>query len=322
MMDVELGQLEMRYAELRRRNAHKERQLIASLAERGQQVPVVVVAAAEAGRYVLLDGYKRVRALKELRLDTVRATSWDLAELEAVLLERLMRTSEAEGALEQGWLLEELNERFALSYEELARRFDRSLSWVSRRLALVRELPREVQQCVRSGALPAHAAMKYLVPLARAKRADCLRLVAALGTQRPSTRDVGELYAAWACGNAQTRELVVTQPAVVLRAKHETRASEPAEKTPSTKLLDDFGILIGVSRRARQRLAQGALASLLSTEQLQAQQVAQQARWQCDALFRAAAALLETAPTVAPAAPSVMSASETSCPNLEVTDAR
>ena len=50
-------------------------------------------------------------------------------------------------------------------------RFDKSESWVSRRLALVSELPEPVQELVRSGGLPAHAAMKHLVPLARAKAA-------------------------------------------------------------------------------------------------------------------------------------------------------
>jgi ParB/RepB/Spo0J family partition protein len=314
VIDVELGQLEMRYEKLRRRNARKERQLVASLAQAGQQLPVVVVAGAQANTYVLVDGYKRVRALQELRRDSVCALAWELGELEALLLERLMRTSEADGALEQGWLLEELNERFALSHEELARRFDKSQSWVSRRLALVRELPREVQQRVQSGALGAHAAMKYLVPMARAKRADCLRLVAALSKERPSTREVGVLYAAWVGGNPRTRELVVTQPAIVLRAKQQVREEKRPEKTPSTKLLDDFGILLGVSRRARQRLAQGALVSLLPTEEAQARQAAQQARWECDALFRAAAALLLGAPTAAQPPAS----KETSSPRPEV----
>lgn len=254
-MDLELGQIELRYEKLRRKNARKERQLVASLAEKGQLLPVVVVRG-DGAKYVLVDGYKRVRALKGLRQDIVRATLWELAELEAVLLERLMRTSESDGALEQGWLLEELNERFGLSHGELARRFDKSQSWVSRRLALVRALPREVQERVQSGALGAHAAMKYLVPMARAKRADCVRLCTSLAEGRPSTRDVAALYAAWASGNAKTRELVLSQPFLVLRAREHAGRGEPlCEKTPGKKLLDDFGILIGTSRRARTKLA-------------------------------------------------------------------
>jgi ParB family transcriptional regulator, chromosome partitioning protein len=273
------------------------------LAEKGQLLPVVVVRGEGGQSYVLLDGYKRVRALRSLRQDVVSATAWDLAELDALLLERLMRTSEADGALEQGWLLEELNDRFALSHEELGRRFDKSQSWVSRRLALVRTLPREVQERVQSGALPAHAAMKYLVPMARAKPADCVRLIVALGQEQPSTRDIGALYTAWASGNRKTRELVVTQPSIVLRARAEARDEEALDKTPGRKLLDDFGILIGTSRRARQKLVQGALARLLPTERQEAEGAASQARWECAALFRSAAELLETTSTPPAGAP-------------------
>lgn len=294
-MELEFSQIELRYERLRRRNAKKERLLTASLVEIGQQLPVVVVSDGDdqTSTYVLLDGYKRVRSLKSMRRDTVRATLWDLAEVDAVLLERLMRATESDGALEQGWLLEELNERFALSHEELARRFDRSQSWVSRRLALVRAVPREVQQHVQCGALSAQAAMKYLVPMARAKRADCVRLISALGSLRPSTRDVGALYSIWVSGNEETRELVVTNPSLVLKAREQAQGDKASEKTPGRKLLDDFGILVGTSRRARKKIVQGLLGQLLPTEVQEARRMVRQAHWECDALFRAAATPLE-----------------------------
>ena len=72
------------------------------LAEAGQQVPVVVVTAGESNRHVLVDGFKRVRALQRLGRDTVRAMVWDLSEAEALLLERLMRSGDGAGALEEG----------------------------------------------------------------------------------------------------------------------------------------------------------------------------------------------------------------------------
>ncbi|WP_437798293.1 ParB/RepB/Spo0J family partition protein [Sorangium sp. So ce693] len=113
-----------------------------------------------------------MRLLRRLGQDTVRATAWDLGEAEALLLERMMRAGDADNALEQGWFLRELRERFGLSGEELSKRFGRTPSRVSRRLALVAELPESVHAHVRPGSIGAHAAMKYLVPLARANRAD------------------------------------------------------------------------------------------------------------------------------------------------------
>ena len=71
-MDVELALLDRRYEALRSRSAVRERRVLASLAEIGQQVPIIVVR--DDTRIVLVDGYKRVRALARLGQDTALAT--------------------------------------------------------------------------------------------------------------------------------------------------------------------------------------------------------------------------------------------------------
>jgi len=145
-MHLEFHQLERRWEHLRVRHAARQRRLLSSLAEVGQQTPIVVVAVeGEAERYVVIDGYKRIAALEQLGRDTVEAVVWPMSEAAAVLLDRSLRLSEHETALEVGWLLAELEQRFGYGREELARRFDRSVSWVSRRLALVEVLPERLQ---------------------------------------------------------------------------------------------------------------------------------------------------------------------------------
>jgi len=255
-MELELGQLDLRYEALRSRSSHRERRVLASIAEVGQQMPIVVVR--DGGAHVVVDGYKRVRTLRRLHHDTVRATAWELSEADALVLERLLRSAEADSAIEQGWFLRELTDRFGLSREELARRFDRTPSWVSRRLSLVMTLPATVQGHVRSGTIGAHAAMKYLVPLARANEGDCTRLADAIAPSRPSSRQMAELYATYASGNVQTRELCVHDPQMVLRARQEQMREGSAERTPVEHLLDDLGIVGAVARRARGRLVRGA----------------------------------------------------------------
>ena len=252
-MDLELHQLDLRYATLRQRDGRRERALLASLSATGQQVPVVVVKS-EAGKFVLVDGYKRVRALQRLHRDTVSAMTWALAEPEALLLARLMRTAEGDSALEQGWLLRELHERFGLASSELARRFDKSLSWVSRRLALVSELPETVQELVRKGELSAHAAMKHLVPLARANIDGCLELAPALAAHGLSSRQIGMLCAAWAAGTAESRALILSDPLLVIRAEDEAR--RPKERLPRDRLLGDVAAIAAIARRARRLAAE------------------------------------------------------------------
>ena len=78
---------------------------MASLAESGQQTPIVVVLCPEHhDRYLVIDGHKRIAALQKLGRDTVDATVWAMNEAEALLLERSLRLSAPESALEQGWL--------------------------------------------------------------------------------------------------------------------------------------------------------------------------------------------------------------------------
>jgi ParB-like chromosome segregation protein Spo0J len=259
-MDLEFHQLDLRYEGLRSHCPTRERRLLASLAE------VVVVESGESDRHVVIDGYKRVRALRLLGQDTVRALAWQLGEADALVVDRLMRVGPIETALEQGWLLRELHGRFGLSPEELARRFDRSRSWVSRRLGLVRELPEEIQQRVRRGEVPADAAMKYLLPVSRGNKGDALRFAATIAGKKLTTRQVAALYRGYRSGSAKTRELVLSDPLLFLRAREEARESmEPTPDDPAGQLLRDFDLLGAIARRALRRLCEGRAVRLAPT---------------------------------------------------------
>lgn len=280
-MELEFHQIDLRYERLRRRNPRKEYLLLASLAEQGQLLPVVLVPARD--QLVLVDGYKRIRALRRLSHDTVRATLWEMEESEALLLDRLMRSTDAHGPLEEGWLLGELKERFGMSLGELARRFDKTPSWVSRRLSLVRDLPLTIQDQVRAGAIAPHTAMKYLVPLARANMGECLKLSDAIAKAKLSTRQAGDLYAGWLEANDQGRELATTDPELFLRAREQAQAPE---KPPAQVFLDDLSALAAIARRARRQLKDGVVWKLSSSEHEEVEMAIRQARADCEGLFR------------------------------------
>jgi ParB-like chromosome segregation protein Spo0J len=281
LMDLEFHQLDLRYEGLRTRHPRKERQVLASLADHGQLLPVVVVAAEVP--FVLVDGYKRVRALQRLAHDTVRATVWAVDEAEAVVLEHVMRTTDPAGPLTQGWILDELRARFALSLEELGRRFDKTPSWVSRRLALVRDLPDAIQTQVRAGRIAPHAAMKYLVPLARANREACLTLAEAIARVQLSTRQVGEVYALWQAGTEDMRALLTTDPLLMLRVQ--THATTPPVRHAAPRLVEDLHALAGLARRAHRHLRDGQDPPLAAAARQEADLAMQDARADCAALF-------------------------------------
>jgi ParB/RepB/Spo0J family partition protein len=287
-VDLELHQLDLRYERLRVRQPARERRLLASIAEAGQQMPIVVVRGeGVAGEHVVVDGYKRVRCLRPLHRDTVGAVGWEMSEAEALIFRQLLHREAADTAFEQGWVLRTLHEDHALSMEQLARRFDRSLSWVSRRLSLVRDLPPLVQQRVQEGRLVAHAAMKYLVPLARANESDCLRLVDAIASRTLSTRQIGRLYHTYLGGTAQVRALVVTDPFLVLRMEEESQ--RPAEDLPpevnsAEAFISDLHVIAAVARRATRRVRRGL--PLLPPDRQRAWHVCGQARHDVETLYR------------------------------------
>ena len=260
-MELEFHQLEQKYAGLRIADAQRTARLVASLCEHGQQQPVLVVrgtgSAGGIERYVLIDGYARVAALNELKRDSVEATVLELTEGHALLLAFRLERNRARSAIEEAWLLRELIEGHAIAQRDLAAWLGRSPSWVCRRLGLIAVLPAVAEATVRAGRLPAQAAMKYLVPLARANRAQCEHLVENLGRQRLSVRQIARLYAGWRAGNAAQRQAIVERPLLYLELdEKQDEAAAPAD--PGTereqRLLRDLGLLAGVCRRVREAL--------------------------------------------------------------------
>jgi len=226
-MQLEFHQLDRHLENLRVRHPGRQRQLLASLAEAGQQTPIVVIPQPP-GRYLVIDGHQRLAALQQLGRDTVEALVWEMSEAEALVLERSMRTRQPETALEQGWLLQEMESRLGCSIEELARRFDRSRTWVASRLALVETLPQPVQQLVREGQIAPAIAMRCLTPVARVNIEHCQRLAEtfASAAQPWTTRQAGELYRAWQKANRAMRERIVAAPELYRKAQQPASSLE------------------------------------------------------------------------------------------------
>ena len=262
-MQLELDQLDLRYGRLRITDAARQGRLLSSLASEGQLSPVLVIAADEAGRYVLIDGYARTEALHTLAQDLVEATVLEVEEAEALMLCHGLRGSRRRTALEEGWLIKELVERHGLERREISARLGRSPSWVSRRLSLVQVLPEPVQKAVRDAAVPPYAAMKFLVPLARANAEQCVSLVGGLGDEGVSARQVERLYVGWRQGDAETRERIVEQPRLFLRASDPLGAGDAgAGDSPAEVLLRDLEMVSAIAHRARRRLRAGHLEQL------------------------------------------------------------
>ena len=273
-MHLEFHQLDLRWEYLRVREPHRLRQLLASMAESGQQTPIVVVSKEGNANYLVIDGCKRIAALRQLGRDTVEATVWPMGEAEALLLSRSQRMSPQESALEQGWLLSEMEHRFRYSLDELARRFDRSASWVSRRLALAELLPEAVQRHVREGSIAAQIAMKCLAPVARVSAEDCERMAAVFVKHRCDARQAAQLYTAWREGSRVVRERILAEPELFLKTQRQPQAAKPAA---AEQVERDPEMALATLRRAGRRLNE-ALPEMNTAQQEQAQRGIESAR--------------------------------------------
>jgi len=138
-------------------------ELVASIREVGVLQPVVVrPIAGQPDKYELIMGERRLRATKELGLETIPAVVKDTADedmLRDALLENLHRSQL--NPLEEASAYQQLLADFGITQEELAGRIGRSRPQITNTLRLLK-LPSTVQSRVAAGVLSAGHARAIL----------------------------------------------------------------------------------------------------------------------------------------------------------------
>ena len=195
-LDLDLHRLDLRFAGARVAEPRAVERIARSIERGGQIVPCVAVAdppveVLQGGeRLVLIDGYRRIAALRRLGRDTARVECW-ACDLAAVVLGVLARSqSRPWAAIEEALLVRELVQGLGLSQHEVARRSGHDVSWVSRRLQLLAGLPDAILVAVIEGRLSSWAASRVVAPLARANSEHAERLVQALSDAPLATREL------------------------------------------------------------------------------------------------------------------------------------
>ncbi len=218
-MQLELHMLDCRYERLRVRNRAVERRLVGDIDEDGLKSPLVVVRAdGGCHPYIVIDGYKRLRALRKAGQDIVECTIWDMTEVDALVHLHHLQRSRERSPLEDGLLVAMLVEEEGMSVTRAGRLLNRTASWASRRLGLVKELPDWLSRRVQDGELSCYVVTKYLLPLARANAEHAELLADHLSVMKLSSRQVAELYRVWKEADAEGRELLVRRPESALTA--------------------------------------------------------------------------------------------------------
>jgi ParB/RepB/Spo0J family partition protein len=270
-LDADLHLLDMRFAGARLVEAQAVERLARSIARDGQIVPCIVVGASagNAGggeRVVLIDGYRRVAALRRLGRDRAAVERWSCDLVDGVLGVLARAQSRSFAAIEEALLLRELTQGFGLSQLEVARRCGRDDSWVNRRLQLLSSLPDTVLVAVRAGRLSTWAAIRVIAPLARASGAHAERLLAAMAQAPLSTRSLKQWFDHYQKASRGVRERMVAHPQLFVQALNESAEQEQAERLrmgPEGECEVDLSRINGLIHRVRKRLA---MLCPLSTE--------------------------------------------------------
>lgn len=152
-VEIALSEIGQSYGRLRLVHPQADAGMMDSLRQFGQIFPVVVVPLAE--RYELVDGFKRLRALKHLGYERVKARVVNLGvhALKAAMI-ALNRRKGAISDLEEGMVVHSLCREDGLSQVEVALLLGRHKSWVCRRLSLIERLGDEALEHIRLGLLP------------------------------------------------------------------------------------------------------------------------------------------------------------------------
>jgi hypothetical protein len=163
--EVELASLDLRYECFRLKATALEERLLASIAARGIQEPLEGVEVQ--GQKVLLNGFKRYRCARHLRLATVPYSSLGQDEAAAILGLLRAANDRALSLLEQAAFLDELKNARQMSVADIAAALSRSKSWVSMRLGLLAQMSEAVRRQLFAGAFPVYCFMYCLRPFMR-----------------------------------------------------------------------------------------------------------------------------------------------------------
>ncbi len=244
---TDLHQLELRYSHIRISNVKRIHKLAVSISSHGQLEPLLTIS--EGKRFILMDGYQRYRALRQIGRDTADIINVEITEEDSLLQLLTQRGERQWEAIEEAGIIQELHHRFNYSFSEIGKKTGRDKSYVKLRLDLLELLPEEILKRVLAGTVSTWAANRVLVPLARANAEDATQLASHLDKSPLSTRQLKTFYDHYQKSNRKVRRRMIDSPDLFIKTKTSTSDREG----PEEEWLRDAGAVCGILGRLQDK---------------------------------------------------------------------
>lgn len=210
---VEISSIDISLEQTRYKDAAVERRLLSSITEQDILDPLQVTAGETGHTYLLLDGFKRYRCARKLKLGMLPVNCIGQDAASGILT--FIRRDESGGitTIEQAALVETLNRRYGMSIYDIAIHLGRSPSWVSMRLGMLENLSPLIRKKIMTGAFPVRAYMYGLKGFTRVNRISSERLdafVEAVSGKKLGTRDLITLGQAYFKGGKLIEQLITS----------------------------------------------------------------------------------------------------------------
>jgi hypothetical protein len=207
--EVEISEVDLRYEACRVKNPRREGELLVDIQQRGIERPLA--GAEDGGRWILIDGFKRLRCARRLAMTTVPHVS--LAPGAAAGIASVLRGPGQKplSFLEEARFVQELHCAHGMTLGEIAAAVGRSKSWASGRLAALADMSETTREAIFRGRFPAYAYLYFVRPFMRMNGVSGERIdafVKAAGGRGLSTREIARLARAYFLGSDDLREQV------------------------------------------------------------------------------------------------------------------
>lgn len=243
LVELDLKAIDTSFSRLRLVDPPAEARMLESVRRQGQLTPVVVGAVGDG--VVLVDGFKRYRALRHLGGTVLKAHVLEMPV--RGLKTAIVQLNGRKGlkSIEEAWVLQSLHQDDALTQEEIGVLMGRHKSWVCRRLALVERLCEEAQEHLHLGLISPRIC-RYLVQLPRGNQPRVLKCVI---KHHLNSRELAQLVKLLQEQPSWNHETILWQPLSIL---DERVPPTPRALTGAAALL--FRRLATLTRKAREAL--------------------------------------------------------------------